>query len=339
MATDVIRRIRKHLSDDRLVLELLLIGSVVGLATLVAVLHGNSMVALNLFYLPVVLAGFFLGRYRAGVMAFLCVVAGSLAIAWRLDGPGGPQSVVVVGLMTLVWAAALCLTAMLVGSLSDERNAKVRELHEAYVGVVEVLSKYLRSANPRLKDRATRVAELCQRVASELRLMPQETDDIRVAALMVDLGKIEVTTRLVSRAVDTLESNQDSLAEHSFQGIDLVHSLGSVLRGAIPLLADQGDSLFGAPGSELDRNGIDTPIGARIIRVARVYDALTAGRLSQDCLTPDEALARLDRDGAFAGDVTFRWAFERALTDRRRRSRATGTPGQSDSEMPVAAIR
>ena len=44
------------------------------------------------------------------------------------------------------------MTALLVGSLSDERKAKVRELHEAYVGVVEVLSKYLQSANPRIDD-------------------------------------------------------------------------------------------------------------------------------------------------------------------------------------------
>jgi hypothetical protein len=43
-------------------------------------------------------------------------------------------------------------------------------------GVVEVLSKYLQSANPRLKDRATRVAELCQKVAAEMRIPAQEID-------------------------------------------------------------------------------------------------------------------------------------------------------------------
>src|SRR5205807_5833228 len=138
---------------------------------------------LNLFYLPVVLGGFFLGRYRAGVLAVLCVVAASLAVAQDPGEFAAAQSTVVIGLSMIIWAAALCLTAMLVGSLSDERNAKVQELHEAYVGVVEVLSKYLRSANPRLKDRATRVAELCHKVASEMHLPPEQIDDIRVAAL------------------------------------------------------------------------------------------------------------------------------------------------------------
>ena len=159
MFWDILSRIRKKLNDDHFFLELLLIGSSLGLAVLVAGLSSSKVVALNLFYLPVVLGGFFLGRYRAGVMAVFSVIAASLALAERPSEFTGSNSLVMVGLSMLVWGAVLCLTALLVGSLSDERNAKVRELHEAYVGVVEVLSRYLQSANPRLKDRATRVAE------------------------------------------------------------------------------------------------------------------------------------------------------------------------------------
>src|SRR5262245_37667517 len=244
MFRNFLSRIRKKLNDDHFFLELLLIGSSLGLAVLVAGLSSSKVVALNLFYLPVVLGGFFLGRYRAGVMAVFSVIAASLALAEHPRDFAGSHSLAVVGLSMLVWGAVLCLTALLVGSLSDERNAKVRELHEAYVGVVEVLSRYLQSANPRLKDRATRVAELSQKVAAEMRLSSQQADDIRVAALMLDLGRIEVTTRLVSRAVDTLESNPEPMEQHSFQGMDLVHSLGAVLKGAIPLLANQGDAIF-----------------------------------------------------------------------------------------------
>lgn len=301
---------RKRLNNDHLAVELLLIGSALGLSAMLAALNGNKVVVLNLFYLPVVLGGFFLGRYRAGIMALLCVIAASLALAQSPSQFAGSQSVVVVGLSMLIWGSVLCLAALLVGSLSDERNAKVRELHEAYVGVVEVLSKYLQSANPRLKDRATRVAELCQKVAAELRLPAQEIDDIRVAALMLDLGKIEVTTRLVSRAVDTLEAIPQPFEQHSFHGIDLVQSLGSVLKGAIPLLASQGETVFGVPNgvSPIDQ-GVQ-PIGARIIRMVRMYDAITAGGLNPAWHNPREALAELDNDGSFASDGAIRQALE-----------------------------
>jgi response regulator RpfG family c-di-GMP phosphodiesterase len=196
------------------------------------------------------------------------------------------------------------------------------------VGVVEVLSKYLQSANPRLKDRATRVAEMCQKVAAEMRLPSQEIDDIRVAALMLDLGKIEVTTRLVSRAVDTLESNPEPLEQHSFHGIDLVQSLGSVLKGAIPLLASQGDAVFGAPGIGALEDHASQPVGARIIRMVRIYDAITAGGLNQTCQNPHEALAELDNDASLAADTAIRMALERSALAGAPSTRQFATPGQ-----------
>src|SRR5262245_13300060 len=313
MFRNFLSRIRKKLNDDHFFLELLLIGSSLGLAVLVAGLSSSKVVALNLFYLPVVLGGFFLGRYRAGVMAVFSVIAASLALAEHPREFAGSNSLAVVGLSMLVWGAVLCLTALLVGSLSDERNAKVRELHEAYVGVVEVLSKYLQSANPRLKDRATRVAELCQKVAVEMRLPSREVDDIRVAALMVDLGKIEVTTRLVSRAVDTLEANPAPLEENSFHGIDLVHSLGAVLKGAVPLLAGQGDTVFRVAQEDSPLTKIGEPVGARIIRISRAYDAMTGGSLTVDWGDPRDALAELARDPVFAHESSIRLALERAV--------------------------
>jgi len=321
MFWNFLARIRKKLNDDHFFLELLLIGSSLGLAVLVAGLSSSKVVALNLFYLPVVLAGFFLGRYRAGVMAVFSVIAASLALAEHPREFVGSNSLVVVGLSMVVWGAVLCLTALLVGSLSDERNAKVRELHEAYVGVVEVLSRYLQSANPRLKDRATRVAELSQKVAAEMRLSSQQADDIRVAALMLDLGRIEVTTRLVSRAVDTLESNPEPMEQHSFQGMDLVHSLGAVLKGAIPLLANQGDAIFDTARIDGGTVNGDDPIGARIIRIVRAYDSMTGGGLASDPTDPTDALAELGRDPAFAADSQLRAALERTVLGGRQAAR------------------
>jgi HD-GYP domain-containing protein (c-di-GMP phosphodiesterase class II) len=328
MLWEFLSRIRRKLNNDHVVVELLLIGSALALAAMLAAVHANKVVVLNLFYLPVILGGFFLGRYRAGIMALLCVIAASLALAQSPSEFAGSHSVVVVGLSMLIWGAVLCLAALLVGSLSDERNAKVRELHEAYVGVVEVLSKYLQSANPKLKDRATRVAELCQKVAAEMRLPSQEIDDIRVAALMLDLGKIEVTTRLVSRAVDTLESNPEPLEQHSFHGIDLVQSLGSVLKGAIPLLASQGDAVFGAPNVGCSENQAEQPIGARIIRMVRIYDAITAGGLNQTWRDPREALAELDIDESLASDAAIRVALERSVLAGSQSTRQFASAGQ-----------
>src|SRR5215469_13036464 len=137
-------------------LEIMLLVVVVGLACLFYQVQGYKLVVLNLFYLPVVLCAFFLGTYRAGILAVFSVTAASIVTVTNMDGFATFFSPLMIGLVVTVWGAVLGL----VGTLSDERKAKTAELHEAYIGVVEVLSRYLQSANARLKARSIRVAEL-----------------------------------------------------------------------------------------------------------------------------------------------------------------------------------
>ncbi|MCA9054532.1 MAG: hypothetical protein KDA75_11885, partial [Planctomycetaceae bacterium] len=120
-------------------LELMLIIVTAGLAAVLYSTEAMKMVALNLFYLPVVLAGFFLGRYRAGVLALLSVVVATIVIATDITGFANAQSPLMVGLAVTLWGAVLGLTALLVGTLCDDLTAKAIEAHEAHVGVVEVL--------------------------------------------------------------------------------------------------------------------------------------------------------------------------------------------------------
>lgn len=293
------------------IMEGMLILVAIGLAVLTYEMEGYKMVILNLFYLPVIVSAFFLGRYRAGVLAVFCVIATSMATVLELEGFAGYNSPVAVGLAVTIWGAILCLTAILVGTLSDERALQATELHDAYVGVVEVLSKYLQGGNQQLKARTARVAALSQEVALEMRLSAKAIDDVRVAALMQDLGKIEVTTRVISKAVDSLESKNNKSELYSFHGTDLVHSLGMVLRGAIPILLSQ-DSLL--PSSMAPEETVaDAPIGAKIIRAVRAFDGLTATGLGGQVLSAEEAIKEMRRDRGAAYDPDVLGAIERVV--------------------------
>lgn len=259
---------------ERLILEVVIIIVALGLTCLLWRMQAYKMVILNLFFLPVVLSGFFLGRYTAGIMALFCFMSASIVIALNLSTVEVYASTTTTALAITAWGAVLGLTSLLIGTLSDERRSQMNELHDAYVGVVEVLSRYLQGAHPQLKDRAVRIAELCQRVAQEMRLSAKEIDDIRVAALLYDVGNIEITTTVIRKAVGALSHDTEGHFEQTIQGMDLVLSLGSVLNGAVPLLLNQEHDLTAGPPA----SGTDTiskaPIGARIIRAVRAYDNL-----------------------------------------------------------------
>jgi HD-GYP domain-containing protein (c-di-GMP phosphodiesterase class II) len=293
-----------HFKDekDRRILEIFLIVVTLGTAVLFAQMGTYKVVVLNLFYLPIILSGYYLGRTSAGVLALLCVLTVTIATTLVATGFGAFDTPLMMGLMLTIWGAVLGLAAILVGTLCDERAATVRELHRAYVGVVEVLSKYLQGGNTRVKARSVRIAELSQLVAEKLHLSVKQVDDIRVAALLYDLGNVEVTTQVISKAFDTLEGN---VPKHTFPGTELVHSLASVLDGALPLLAGQDEAVQDYLASGERSPCQPTPIGARIIRTVRAYDDLVSGAIAGLREQPAGALRRLrlDQHGGYETPV------------------------------------
>lgn len=293
-------------------LELMLLVVVIGLACLYYQVQGFKLVVLNLFYLPVVLCAFFLGTYRAGILALFCVISASVVTVNNLTGFATLFSPLTIGLMVTVWGAVLGMVAILVGTLSDERKSKTAELHEAYVGMVEVMSRYLQSANARLKARSIRVAELSQKIAIAMKLPVKVVDDVRIAALLFDIGNVEVTTRVCRKAVGTLETDPGKLEQHTFRGSDLIHSLGAVLSGASPLLVHQDDVAHDLKSFN------DIPLGTRIIWTVRAYDELTSelqppGRLALDSR---QALAELRSDEGCGYDREVIDALEGVLATR-----------------------
>jgi hypothetical protein len=269
------------------VFEIMIIVVVLGMTALFARMGPHKMVVLNLFYAPIILSGFYLGRTSAGVLALFCALAVTIATILTPMGLAAYNTPIMVGLALTVWAAGLGLAALLTGTLCDERAATVEDLHKAYVGVVEVLAKYLQGGNPRMKARSVRIAELSQAVAEELGLPHKETDNVRVAALLHELGHVEITTQVVTKAVDAIGT------KHTFYGAELAHSLGTVLEGALPMLVNQDD---GVRDYLADQNKLqlgDVPLGARIIRAVRAYDDLVTGATVESNDTPVDALHKL----------------------------------------------
>lgn len=271
------------------ILEIMLVVITLGLSCLLYTTSGVKLMILNLFFLPVVLAGFYLGRYRAGVLALLAVVAASIVVVSDLSGFVVVSGPLTIGVALTLWGASLGLTALLVGTLCEERDNKALEAHEAHVGVVEVLARYLQSANPQLQNRALRVAQLAESVARRMRLSTKEIDDLRVAALLMDMENIEITAKVIRKAVDELEDGTAD-EQRTFNGTELVQSLGSTLKGAFPLLLSQSFS------SQVSGDSAAEPFGSRIIKTVRSYVQLTETSWNGSGLSPGDAMDELRCD-------------------------------------------
>jgi response regulator RpfG family c-di-GMP phosphodiesterase len=291
---------------------------------------------LNLFYPPVILAAFFLGRYRAGVLAFFSVLSASLVLSFNLGEFAAYDSPLIIALAVLVWGGVLGLAALLVGTLSDELASRMTELHEAHVGVVEVLSHYLQSAHPSLKDHSHRVASICRELAEQLKLGQKEVDDIRIAALLCDMENIEITARVIRKAIGDLH-DESRPGGHTFHGTELVQSLGPALLGAFPLVLNQSEA-----GQHRTAGGASSttqvPVGARIIRTVRAYDALMHSKWGLPNTTPGDAIKELWRDVEADHDPMILHALERVVTRGNQVEKTVAAAGAPSEPTAVGAV-
>ena len=97
---------------------------VAGLTIILYRSPSTTAAVLNLYFLPVTLAGFFLGRYRACSTALLCVLLAGMVISGRSE--------IADWLTFLIWSGVLGLEALVVGTLSDDHQREVDRLQEMH---------------------------------------------------------------------------------------------------------------------------------------------------------------------------------------------------------------
>jgi len=142
---------------------------------------------LSFYYLPVILAGFYGGR-RFAVVSSLFMVA-LIFFYQAVQGldmlPGFYQGAI---LSLVPWAGFLILTGYVVGTLAEQREARLVEVKNAYMATLELLAFHIESTEKHQQGHGNRVAELSVAIARELELPEEDIENLRVAALLHEVG-------------------------------------------------------------------------------------------------------------------------------------------------------
>jgi putative nucleotidyltransferase with HDIG domain len=256
----------------------------------------HTAVVMNFYFLPVLVAGYFLGRrsgLSAAVLSIAMVILCAVLFPDRLFGQGRFWQ----GVASISgWGGFLLLTSVAVGTLYEIKEMQIKDLRHAYIGVLEILSKYLEASDPYTKGHSTRVAELAVATASEMCLSSREIDNIRVAALLHDVGKIEISGDVLHKAAQLSESEREYVDSHSERGARLLSSVGSVLQEVVPIVLSHHKYFADSIASDGQPNSEAIPLGARIVAVADSFDAMTSDRPYRRAKPPWEALEEIVRN-------------------------------------------
>jgi putative nucleotidyltransferase with HDIG domain len=153
------------------------------------------------------------------------------------------------------------------------------------------LANAIEAKDPYTRGHSERVGTWSRHLATVLGLPPVDVEAIGQAGLLHDIGKIGVP-ETVLRKPGALDPDEWSLMRrHPLIGAQIVSPFEFLAAGA-PSIRHHHERWNGS-GYPDGLAGGAIPIGARIVAVADVYDALTSARPYRGALDPDAAMTQL----------------------------------------------
>ncbi len=155
------------------------------------------------------------------------------------------------------------------------------------------------------------MALLCELMAGSLALSHQDTEALRYAGMLHDIGKLAVPSRVLRRADRLSDADLARIATHPERGVEMVRDI-EFLKGSIEAILHHHERMDGR-GYPAGLRGEDIPLFARFVAVADAFDSLTTSRSHRDAHTVEEAVAELHRRAGAQFDPTIIAALERGL--------------------------
>jgi HD-GYP domain-containing protein (c-di-GMP phosphodiesterase class II) len=179
--------------------------------------------------------------------------------------------------------------------LSESFNraaAAIREarqnLHRAYVEFVGSLASALDARDRYTAGHSRRVSELSCAIARAMHLAPQELEDIRIGALLHDIGKIGIGDSVLQKPGKLTNEEFALVQQHPTIGRRILEGVQG-FQDYLSIVELHHENWNGT-GYPWGLRAEATPLGARIVHVADAYDAMTSDRPYRRGMSLEQAI-------------------------------------------------
>ena len=269
--------------------ELWLVFSLLLIAFFLNYLIATDDVILGLYTLPTLFSAYFYGRRHATLTAFASVFVVTLLVYVRpglLAGQAGFFGEGCKWYELMGWGGILVVTAYAMGTMYEHKQTQLQELRETYNGVLLILRQFV-SRDKYTENHSYRVSVYAAKIATQLGLSSERIEDVRTAALLHDIGKLDISRQILYKAARLTEEEYEEISRHVDKGVQMLEPVGGSLRRVIPIILSHHDKFDGSGYNPT--SGEQIPLAARIISVADVYDALSSDRPYRKAMVPFDA--------------------------------------------------
>lgn len=152
-----------------------------------------------------------------------------------------------------------------------------------------------------LKDLTTgvhssRLATWAVTLSNLLGLSPEDTNQVEIAAVLHDLGKIGIPDAILKKPSKLTPEEQQIMRKHPEFGWAVTKDIPGYRKASVLILHHH--EMWDGNGYPEGLKGECIPLGARIVAVTDAFDAMTTDRCYRDRMSVERALGTLEK---FAG--------------------------------------
>jgi putative nucleotidyltransferase with HDIG domain len=188
------------------------------------------------------------------------------------------------------WAAILFMVPLLLARYSFSKYTETRDL---FFGTVSALSQAIDAKDGFTRGHADRVSRIAGAIAREIGLNEKLVEQIELAGLLHDIGKIGVEDRVLMKPARLDADETELMRRHPIYGAAILEP-SAVLRPLVPIVLHHHENFDGS-GYPEGLKGDEIPIGARILIVADTYEAMTSDRIYRKAPGHDRAMEQLNK--------------------------------------------
>ncbi|MGH9682862.1 MAG: diguanylate cyclase [Candidatus Acidiferrales bacterium] len=201
-------------------------------------------------------------------------------------------------------------------------------LPPAVVETVTSLALAIDAKDHYTQGHSQKVSAYAALIAQSLGLKTAEVEEIRLAALLHDVGKVGIPEQILNKSGPLDATEWETMKTHTDLGAKLLEPLEAMKK--IRLMVRHHHEFYDGTGYPERLEGDKIPYGARVIAIADAYDTITSERTYKKARTPEDAFAELERCASSQFDPEI----VRAFIDTMRR-----TPRPLPKEPVAAADR
>jgi putative nucleotidyltransferase with HDIG domain len=215
----------------------------------------------------------------------------------RIDAVLTPVAYMVAAVGTTEPLALLSVAPMLwllevFSAERRERYAAALELNQAYRGTVMVLSDVVEAEDNYTASHCRSVVELASAVAEELGLDHRTQQELEIAALLHDVGKITIPNEILNKPSKLTDQEFALMKTHTVEGQALLDRVGGRLARVGEVVRSCHERWDGR-GYPDGLKAEEIPVAARIVFCCDAYSAMTTDRPYRKAMSREAALEEL----------------------------------------------